>query len=272
MATIGKIFILSLSCFIFLSCAHNRHETSVNKILPRNSFAFIKKTVIIRSCFKNICGQDKKIRSVGSGVAVANNSRGTYILTAGHLCHAPSAPKKLKDDFKIKNKMQIIDMDGTEYDAEIIDYKLDNELDICMLLAANADITPVKISNTMVSKGDKIYNLAAPLGVWASGVVPILEGRYIGLMYSDAIYSVPAAPGSSGSSLFNHRGELVGIIHSVYIRFHNLSLSIPQKKMIKFIKQTIENDLDNVDEDVEDYDEDEEGEDDDGEEPSMSLP
>jgi S1-C subfamily serine protease len=254
-----KIFILFIACFIFLSCAHNKHETSVNQILPRKSFAFIKKTVIIRSCLKKICSNDK-VRAVGSGIVVANNSQGSYILTAGHLCNAPAIPKIFQNKLSVKNEMQIVDMDGDDYDAEIVDYKFDDKLDVCILRAKDADLEPVKIAKTMTKKGDKIYNLAAPLGIWVEGMVPILEGRYLGEMYSHALYSVPAAPGSSGSGLFNHRGELVGIVHSVFMRFKNISLSVPQEKMIKFIKLTVEGDYDY---DKEDEDEDEEEEPDD---------
>ena len=50
-----------------------------------------------------------------------------------------------------------------------------------------------------------------------------------------AIYSVPAAGGSSGSGVFNAHGELVGLIHSVFVRFNNLSLSPTYDQLVDFI-------------------------------------
>ena len=84
--------------------------------------------------------------------------------------------------------------------------------------------------------GEKFYNLASPLGVATSEFVPLLEGRYSGMVnFNRAAYTIPAAPGSSGSPIFDKRGHLVGMIHSVYLRFPILSFSPTHDKLMKFL-------------------------------------
>ena len=55
-----------------------------------------------------------------------------------------------------------------------------------------------------------------------------------------AYYSIPAMGGSSGSPIFNIRGDLVGMIHSVNVAFPMVSVSPTQKELTKFLTTNIE--------------------------------
>jgi hypothetical protein len=39
------------------------------------------------------------------------------------------------------------------------------------------------------------------------------------------MFTIPAAGGSSGSPIFNWYGDMVGLIHSAYGRFHHVSMA-----------------------------------------------
>jgi hypothetical protein len=97
---------------------------------------------------------------------------------------------------------------------------------------------PIKIRTTSPKFGEKFYNLASPLGVATPEFVPLLEGRFSGVVnFNRAAYTIPAAPGSSGSPIFDKRGQLVGMIHSVYLRFPLLSFSPTHDKLLKFLER-----------------------------------
>ena len=73
--------------------------------------------------------------------------------------------------------------------------------------------------------GERVFNMAAPHGIFAPGMVILLEGFYSGSdVDDDTFYTVPAAPGSSGSVIMNSRGEIVSVIHSAYRSFHQIAL------------------------------------------------
>ena len=86
-----------------------------------------------------------------------------------------------------------------------------------------------------------MYNVAAPVGVFYEGVVPLLDGYFMGVRNYDgaALYTVPAAGGSSGSPIFNHDGELVGMIHSVNRYFPMITVSPTLPQIRRFITNSI---------------------------------
>ena len=58
-----------------------------------------------------------------------------------------------------------------------------------------------------------------------------------------AYYSIPAMGGSSGSPIFNLRGHLVGMIHSVNVMFPMVSISPKYEELKKFIKFNVAADM-----------------------------
>jgi len=230
-------FIFPLLCTLLLilsavGCANVTTQTSATAIdkpnLPRESFVYIEKTLIARICTETGC-IEKSFDFMASGAAINTTNYGTYILTAGHVCHTPTPPKNIK----LKTKYSITNVFGHKYSAKVIEYTLNENLDICMLYT-KGKIKPVSIADGGPVPGEKVYNLAAPLGIFNPGMIPVLEGRFAGFRENHAIYTIPAAPGSSGSGIFNRKGELVGLIHSVYTSFNNLSLSVSYSDLRRF--------------------------------------
>ena len=98
--------------------------------------------------------------------------------------------------------------------------------------------------------GEKYYNIAAPMGLWSSKMIPLFEGYYLGAMKIrrdrrlSYVFSIPTKGGSSGSPILNGYDEVVGATHSAYRNFENLCMattndqisSIYQQAMIKLLK------------------------------------
>ena len=94
-----------------------------------------------------------------------------------------------------------------------------------------------------VFEGERVYNVAAPVGIFYEDTVPLLEGFYMGNEGLRSYYSIPAMGGSSGSPIFNLRGHLVGMIHSVNTMFPMISVSPKYDELKKFIHYNIKADL-----------------------------
>ena len=238
------MFLIFSSCTIYCNgprggLFHNPNIT-VKDILPRQSFVKLRKTTKIKFCNPDPEGLEqcvtKKIGSSASGFVVQNDEGGSYIVTAAHVCDDSELDNLAKTSPGVEivdKRFELIDIEGKKFDIITLSYV--KKHDICMTYSYGFYKPPVKISETAPVPGDVVYNLAAPIGIFDANMIPIMHGHYNGVSRDLALYSLPAAGGSSGSPIFNYKGELVGLIHSVYIRFPYISLSPPYKDLISFI-------------------------------------
>jgi S1-C subfamily serine protease len=181
----------------------------------------------------------------GSGFVIDRIKLGSFIITAAHLCKAVEVTKDLKElQTKITSAdpgFKVVTFGGKQYDAKVLKYN--NKIDICMMFVEGlTNIEPVEIARKIPKVGEKIYNIAAPQGVFAPGMVSILEGRFSGdhPTKKRALYSLPAAGGSSGSMILNHKGRLIGVLHSVWRYFHHITIGTNFKDTKDFIKKNLQ--------------------------------
>jgi S1-C subfamily serine protease len=248
MLTFKKIFFAIVLLFLTSSCAINCYSVasnndkpeSIGDILPRASFVKVEKSVKLVICEvdpqKLSQCQDRIVGSSASGFVVKKDDDGAYIVTAAHVCddgELNAFLKKTKNAEVEKKRFNVIDIDKNKYNFSTIAY--DKEIDVCVGYVYNMQKPTIKFADSRPEAGDIIYNLAAPIGIFGENAVPIMNGHFVGITGDVALYSVPAAGGSSGSPLLNSKGELVGMIHSVYLRFPLITLSPTYKQLINFI-------------------------------------
>jgi S1-C subfamily serine protease len=249
----GLIFSLFVTVVLLaFSCALNspyfvgQNINEGNKNF-RESFLKVENKFSARECKENKCTIERVISSA-SAFVVNTSKTGSYAITAAHFC---------EDDMDLllrsivrgtpiqKIQFYAYDIDMKKYNVNVIHY--DNKLDLCLIYVKKLQRNPVLLSHDAPDPGDKAYNLAAPMGMFHTNMIPKLDGYFAGYYHRDprnkdqpfAIYSIPAIGGSSGSPIFNQDGYLIGMIHSVNTRFPFITYSPTYKQLKQYISENV---------------------------------
>jgi len=240
------ILLLVFSCGLNSSYLTGSDLSEGNKNF-RESFIKVENRFSTRECKKKECTVQRIISSA-SAFVVSSGKAGSYAITAAHFCEDDMdllLQSLIKGTPIQKIEFRAYDIDMKKYDVNVINY--DRELDLCLIYVKKLQKKPALISLDPPNPGDKAYNLAAPLGMFNENMIPKLDGYFAGYSIRDidkkdlkfAIYSVPAIGGSSGSPLFNKDGYIVGMIHSVNIRFPFITYSPTHKQLKQYINDNV---------------------------------
>ena len=227
--------VILLIFFGATSCAHNNTtRPDIKQVLPRKAFVHLEKTLIINSCKQDKSCMEMKFRSAASGFIIDKQLDGVFIITAAHFCENSMRPAG--KNINISASYKAIRLDGHVFNAVLLHYQRD--IDVCLMYSKGMteNINVVGISPRKPEPGEKIFNIAAPASIVGPNMVPIIEGRYNGEIGNASFYTLPAYPGSSGSMILNEKGELIGMVHSVYMNFNTISLSTRYEDLKVFIK------------------------------------
>ena len=249
-----KIIFLIVAGFIMGCVSHVKHPESIKK-----SFVKIHKTVDINICGENEisktneCKKLMSMASTGSGGVVWNEYKiggipRTLVLTAEHLCSEKEYSLKdfnagahlhikekmgFKGEVKVvtDSRMVVVDSRGNSFVVKKEPWIMNVAADTC-IIETSMNVPYLKIG-TKPEFGDDAINIAAPKGIYhpseSGGGVYYTQGSYNGQFLMDrklnrvfSMYSISAAPGSSGSPIVNRNGEIIGMIHSIDSSYCNL--------------------------------------------------
>tara|TARA_R110002110_G_scaffold190973_2_gene399108 strand:+ start:455 stop:1315 length:861 start_codon:yes stop_codon:yes gene_type:complete len=216
---------------------------------------FISKTSSITS-EPNLEEYEISLRSSASGFIVGHDREITLVATSAHVCSITFGnqinhfvPDYSSNDpsWKLKERSSFIlsDYKGHAYASIPIVFNL--ETDICILGTTKFSLPALTISKKNPLIGEKYYNIAAPMGLWSDGMIPLFEGYYLGKMkirknrrisYG---FSIPTKGGSSGSPILNKYGEVVGATHSAYRGFENLCMATTNVQIYMTYRKALRN-------------------------------
>lgn len=211
-----------------------RLTTNINTILPVKSF------VKIQTIVTNEAGGMLAFSSA-SGFLVSKRT----LVTANHFCDTDDIQKHFFDKGMVVDVGFILTtFSGEVYEADVI--KTDPKKDLCLMgvpgLIEKSDSEPVRLASRAPMIGEEVFNIAAPLGLFSHEMALIFHGFYSGDMHSPitdgivSVYSIPIKHGSSGSGIFNARGELIGVVFSGLEDLENVGFSPKYEDVKKFLE------------------------------------
>ena len=248
-----RLLVWLYTAFLLLTCC----ATCTISVAPapmdfaastRQSFVKLERRYSIKICTKKVEGEEEKcstlrFRTSASGAFVRTIKEGSYVLTAAHYCQTedpnrfPLPPGMKVAESSVSDLAFTID-GRLHKDVQVLD--LDESLDLCVMFVENVRMPSLHLALAQPRIGERVYNIAAPLGVSGKNFAPLFEGFYCGVDFNKHIYTIPATGGSSGSPITNSRGELVGMIHSVLANFRTVAHSPSLEELKTFISYAVD--------------------------------
>jgi S1-C subfamily serine protease len=224
---------------IFLSLTSCLNLSGTKKsIFFNGTFLKIEKFVQIKVCNPKdpkVC-ITKPYNSSASSFLVKHNGDKSYIMTSAHVCVTDYGNLTLLPGFEAHEIFYGLTdkLEKHFYQIEAVD----RESDLCIVSTKRFKGSVFRIGNIDPQKSERVYNIAAPLGIFDKDLIPIFEGLYVGQAHNRTLVTLPAAGGSSGSPIMNGRGEVIGVVSAVTKNFNQIVISSTLSQ-IKTIMKTI---------------------------------
>ena len=169
------------------------------------------------------------------------------MLTAGHVCDN-SMKVPLENEhyvFHSNSKILVQNYEGKFYEAKIIlseqsSIKSGQHADLCSLsVSQNKNSKGLRLENKKPRRGEDVYYMGAPMGIYHPPNVLIIKGVYSGKINETAsLLTAPAAPGSSGSTVLSYRNRIYGVLFAVHPSFPTASIVTNYEKTKNFLFRT----------------------------------
>jgi S1-C subfamily serine protease len=244
---LAVILTLTICCIVYTDT--KKSETFIlNNV--RESFVkiIVENEIIITSCSdQEMMSDNCDLSSIsaegyqifGSGIIIKHFGE-NYILTADHICNQTIDGAVITPDGRTGMMLSspfAMTLNGMLHKVDI--EKQDPINDLCLLsFERSEESVGIEIYNNNLIPGERVYNLAAPHGVFDPGNVLIFDGFYTGITpnaNNSMMFSIYAEQGSSGSAIINNKGELVSIIHSTLTIVDNVAIGANLDEIREFL-------------------------------------
>lgn len=168
-----------------------------------------------------------------SGMAIASSGDKTYVLTADHFCENFEEMSITESTINLGSILTIYDFQGNQWDAEIV--MQDSSKDLCLIETDMPISREISVADRMPDIGDTVYSVASPLGIGGNSAVPHFNGQYSGCDGFTCYFTLPAAPGSSGSLILNGRGEIVGMTQMATHYMQDVAMGVGVYSIRRFL-------------------------------------
>ena len=159
-----------------------------------------------------------------SGMAIASDGEKTYVLTADHFCENFEEMSITQTSLNLGSILTIYDFQGNQWDAEIV--MQNSSKDLCLISTDMPISRNISVASSMPDIGDSVYSIASPLGMGGNSSALHFDGQYSGCDGFTCYFTIPAAPGSSGSLILNSRGEIVGMTQMATHYMQNVAMGV----------------------------------------------
>lgn len=209
---------------------HIVNPIEVPRAIPEGS------SVMITTFFQRSQYNMPEIGGNGSGLILNADGR-TLVLTNRHVCLVNESLIKLRTIYpEIIFMKTVRTQDGGFHFAEIL--KISKRVDLCLMeIHTYKPKNKIKIAKKEPQRGEEVYVVGYPGGYWFGSPL-IQKGAVLGIIPPEEtsnLLGIPIVPGSSGSPVYNKKGELAGLIWGYVPTAHMLGISISVKELREFL-------------------------------------
>ena len=227
-----------------------------DNFLPNQNFVFLRKYIYANQKEQRFCEEDElnincsyEEYATGSAIAIDHDKNNLRILTVFHVCGEETMEaldliyKKENGEYSYPHFKLKAYFYGLEYDAHIVDYDMEN--DICLIEIESEfayKTKKIEVAKEKPKIGETLYAISAPHSMASKTTRFHFHGAFAGCdnenltKFDFCFFSIPAAPGSSGSGVFNKYGELVSLISITLGPFPEISAGPRQYYIKKLIR------------------------------------
>jgi len=179
----------------------------------KSIFTALKKTSIIMV---------KNGEAYCSGNVISSTAKATLILSCAHC-------------FRGKKKTYIVDHRGRRYLATVVAKHA--YWDLALLKTVPTGLPSLQLHPTIPDQYSTVYNIGHPMGLTFTAskghLIGVRTNRILPPLYQ---FSAVIYFGSSGSSVVDHKLQLIGVASRVFISEHSFALAIPITTIRQFLQ------------------------------------
>jgi len=245
-----SLFILTLvsaANFALIVTDVRQNNSSISKAenyFPIESFVMVTQDLVT---FQEICNPDGsdclpapvpeyQMSGTGSGVIVGQRDGKSLVVTAGHVCVNNTSRVPMIEDLTSQYTISLETGFGKDGNGTVLAVDMPN--DLCLLISDTYLGPSLPIAIEEPELHEKVYNMASPLGLAVPVAVPVFDGYFSGQVSSLYIFTVPAAPGSSGSPVLNGDQEIISIINAAAVSFDEYAIGCRTQALRNFLIST----------------------------------